>query len=215
MKKLLLISAFIGLLSGCTHQAVVSTVSPTNIYSGHDSKIDAQSTYTIDGTSLSKLKKEDAIKGMMCSAHRFPVDGTDAFITSIPAMLDSVFEIPTEQANDPRKNSVHFVFRVERFDPRVKYSPKFFSSEAESTVELSVSAVGSINGKRVFGTTVDSQRTKSSEGGSFCSGGEEGLAEATSAVIKDVLEKIGERISNSMTLRSTLATPQKQKQNGK
>lgn len=215
MKRFVFALGLVGILSGCTHQAVVSTVSPTNIYSGHDSKIDAQSTYTIDGTSLSKLRKEDAIKGMMCSAHRFPVDGTDAFITSIPAMLDSVFEIPTEQANDPRKNSVHFVFRVERFDPRIKYSPKFFSSEAESTVELSVSAVGSVNGKRVFGTTVDSQRTKSSEGGSFCSGGEEGLAEATSAVIKDVLEKVGERIANSMSLRSSLLPPQKTKSNTK
>ncbi len=202
MYKMLLAMATVVGLVGCTHTGTVSTVSATNIYSGFDSKVPGGSTYTIDGTSLSKLKKDDAVKGLICAAHRYPVDGTDSFITSVPSMLDSVFEEPTEQVNDTRKNVINFVFRVERYDAKLKFSKKFFSADGDATVDLSVSAVGSINGKRVFGTTVDSQRSASSEAGPFCSGGEEGLHEATAAVIKDVLEKIGERISNSAQVRA-------------
>ncbi len=208
MKKTVIFLVSSILIAGCTHTGVVSTVSPTNIYSGFDSKVPGGSTYAVDSTSLSKLKKDDAVKGYMCSAHKYPVDGSDSLMSSIPAMLDATFEDPTQQASDPRKNVPQFVFRVERFDPKIKFSPKFFAADGESTVELTMSVVGSINGKRVFGTTVDSQRSKSSEAGAFCSGGEEGLHEATAAAIKDVLEKIGERISNSQQLRAAL-TPTK------
>lgn len=209
--KVLAVSVCALLAVGCTHTGTVSTVSATNIYSGHDSKVPGRSTYTIDATSLTKLKKDDAVKGYFCAAHKYPVDGTDAFVSSVPSMLDAVFEESTEQVYDPRRDNINFVFRVERFEPRLKFSPKFFGSDGEATVDLSVSAVGSLNGKRVFGTTVDSQRSASSEAGPFCSGGEEGLHEATAAVIKDVLEKIGERISNNTQVRAVTAPPIKPK----
>jgi hypothetical protein len=210
MKKFILLMMVLSVVA-CTHTGTVSTVSPTNIYSGHDSKVAGKATYAIDSTSLTKLRKDDAVKGLLCGAHKYPVDGTDAFVASVPAMLDAVFEDSTEQANDPRKNTLNFVFRIERFDPRLKFTPKFFASDGEATVDLSVSAVGTYNGKRVFGTTVDSQRSASAEAGPFCSGGEGGLHEATAAVIKDVLEKIGERISNSSQIRDLVAVPQSTK----
>lgn len=208
MKKVLGLIVILGLV-GCTHTGTVSTVSPTNIYSGHDTKVPGSSTYTIDNTSLSKLKKDDAVKGYICGAHKYPVDGTDAFVTSIPPMMNAVFDDTTEQVSDPRKDMVNFVFRVERFEPRLKFSQKFFGADGEATVDLTVSATGTLNGKRIFGTTVDSQRNASSEAGPFCTGGEEGLHQATAAVIKDVLEKIGERISNSTSVRSAVSTPKK------
>lgn len=211
MNKIVISALFALSIVGCTHTGTVSTVAPTNIYSGYDSKVEGKSSYMIDATSLTKLKRDDAVKGFMCSAHKFPVDGTEAFVTSVPSMLGAVFEDPTEQVSDPRKNTINFVFRVERFEPRLKFSPKFFSADAEATVDMSLSVAGTYNGKRVFGTTVESQRSASSEAGSFCSGGEVGLHEATASVIKDVLEKIGERISNSNQVRAALASPSPKK----
>ena len=192
----------ISVLSGCAHRGTVSSVQATNIYSDNDSKIKSKVKYSIDDTSLSKLRKDDAVQGMQCAAHKFPVDAEDAFVSSLPSMLDSIFEnVVKAEAARSSDTELSLLFRVERFEPRVKFNPKFFSSDAEATVELSISVTGSKNGSRVFGTTVDSQRNRSGDGGGFCEGGGAVLADATRDVIKDVLEKAGERLASSQTLR--------------
>ena len=202
MKKIILLLATTTFLFGCTHQGLVSSVSATNIYSGFDSKILGGVTYTMDDTSLSILKNDDAVTGLQCAGHRFPVDGEDALKISIPIMLRSIFENDPQKSSMPQKDTIHLVFRVEHFEPKLKFNPKFLSVDADATVELGISATGTLNGKRVFGSAVDGQRTKSGDAGAFCSGGADVLADATRATIKDVLEKMGERLSNSQTLRS-------------
>lgn len=189
-------------LTGCSHTAVVSSARPTNVYSSHDQKINTKVSYTVDETSLSKLKKDDAISGFQCSAHRYPVDASAAFLGSLPSMLETVFEEHEETRGTPQKGTPQFVFRIERFEPRVKFNQKFLTSDADATVELAVSVVGTLDGKRVFGTSADTQRNSTGDAGSFCSGAGEVLADATSDAIKDVLEKIGERLANNNQLRS-------------
>ncbi len=117
-------------------------------------------------------------------------------------MLETVFEEHEEIKGTPQKNMPQFVFRIERFEPRVKFNQKFFTSDADATVELAVSVVGTLDGKRVFGTSADTQRNRTGDAGSFCSGAGEVLENATSDAIKDVLEKIGERMANNNQLRN-------------
>ena len=188
-------------LAGCTHTGTVSTVRATNVYSGHDSKVPGKVTYIVDTTSLSKLKKDDTVSGYQCGAHNYPVDGTEAFRASIPAMLEAVFENHAA-AETPQKGTVQLLFRVERFEPRLKFNRKFFGSDADATVDIAVSITGTLDGKRIFGTSVDGQRTKSGDGGAFCGSGGEVVADATRDAIKDVLEKLGERLTNSQQLRA-------------
>lgn len=189
-------------ITGCSHTAVVSSARPTNVYSSHDQKIATKVSYTVDETSLSKLKKDDAVSGFQCSAHRYPVDASSAFLGSIPSMLETVFDEYEETRGSPEKSTPQFVFRIERFEPRVKFNQKFFSADADATVELAVSVVGTLDGKRIFGTSADTQRNSTGDAGSFCSGAGEVLADATSDAIKDVLEKIGERLANNNQLRN-------------
>ena len=96
MRSSLLKLAGIGLISflavGCAHKGTVSTVRATNIYSDSEKKLPGNVTYVVDQTSLTKLQVADAVKGMQCGAHTFPVDGMDAFKQSFPQMLDQVFE---------------------------------------------------------------------------------------------------------------------------
>ncbi len=73
--------------------------------------------------------------------------------------------------------------------------------DAQATVEIGISMFGTRDGKRVIGTSVDSQRSSSGEVSSYCSGAGEVLADAARQAIKDVLEKVGERLSNSQNLR--------------
>jgi hypothetical protein len=194
---------FISMLAiGCAHKATVSTVRATNIYSDSDKKVSGSYTYLVDRTSLTKLKKDDTVQGMACSAHHFPIDGGEAFVNSLPHMLEEVFEtISKTSEGEGRANRTQLVFRVERFEPRLKFNQKFFGMDAEATVELGVSVVGTRDGKRVFGTTVDTQRSKSGDGGMYCSGGGEVVADATRDAIKDVLEKLGERMANTQAFR--------------
>lgn len=202
ISRLIFISLISFITFGCAHKATVSTVRATNIYSDSEKKVAGNHAYIIDRTSLTKLKKDDTVQGMVCSAHNFPIDGSEAFLNSLPSMLEEVFE-EVNKANEGeiKANTTQLVFRIERFEPRLKFNQKFFGLDAEATVELGISVVGTKDGKRVFGTTVDTQRTKSGDGGQMCGGGAEVIADATRDAIKDVLEKMGERMANSQALR--------------
>lgn len=190
------------ILSGCSHKGTVSSVRATNVYSNYSEKINATASYSVDGTSLSKLRKEDSVQGYTCAAHHYPVDGTDAFNASISTTLEQIFSNVTRREQSA-SDEVSLLFRVERFEPRLRFHQKFFGVDAEATVELGISVVGYRNGQQVFGTSVDSQRTRSGDGGAFCNGGGEVVADATREVIKDVLEKVGERIANAPKLRGS------------
>ncbi|MCQ9378276.1 hypothetical protein [Methyloversatilis sp. XJ19-49] len=198
-----LLSAFV---VGCSHKGVVRTVSATNVYSGHDEKHQKPVTYLVDDTSLTKLQKDDAVKGFLCGGHRFPVDAGEAFVASVPSLMESVFD-DFSQSGAAQQGKVQFVFRIERFDPRVKFTDKFFSADADATVDLGISVVATLDGRRVFGTAVDTQRSKSGDAGPMCAGGAEVLSDAMADAIKDVLEKAGERIANSQQLRELTKRP--------
>jgi hypothetical protein len=188
------------LLAGCAHNTTVSSVQAVNFYSENENKIQEEAKYSVDQTSLEKLSKKDTVQGFICSAHKFPIDGSEALIASLPSMMEQVFESAQKSDANRTNSGLMFLFRVERFDPRLKFNDKFFSVDAEATVEIGLSVVGYRDGVRVFGTTVDTQRTRSGSGGAVCDGGGAVLADATRDAIKDVLEKIGERMANSQKL---------------
>ena len=188
------------ILSGCAHKGTVSSVRATNVYSNYSEKISGTASFSVDGTSLTKLRKEDSVQGYVCAAHHYPVDGAEAFNASINATLEQIFD-DVSRREQASSDEVSLLFRVERFEPRMRFHQKFWGVDAEATVELGISVVGYRNGQRVFGTSVDSQRTRSGDGGAFCEGGGEVVADATREVIKDVLEKVGERIANAPKLR--------------
>jgi len=210
MKTSLLKLAGIGLISmlavGCAHKGTVSSVRATNIYSDSEKKLPGNVTYVVDQTSLTKLQVTDSVKGMQCGAHTFPVDGMDAFKQSFPQMLDQVFE-NIRQSDTPPKDGVALIFRVERFEPNIRFTPKFFGADGTATVDMGVSVTGNKNGTRVFGTTVDTQRTKNGDAGFYCSDGGQIVADAVRDASKDILEKLGERMANSASLRTALTPP--------
>lgn len=194
-----LVAAFI--LTGCTHQATVGTASPTNISSNYDTKISLPIVYTIDSMALTKLRRNGAVHGVRCRAHHYPVDGTEAFTGSVPPMMEAVFDNFHQSAPSPQKGITQLVFRIERFDPSVIFHEKYLGVDAHAKVELELSIFGIRDGTRVFGTTVETQRSTSGEVTTLCSGAGEVLADATRDAIKNVLEKAGERLANNPQLR--------------
>ena len=187
-------------LTGRTHQALVGTASPTNFSSRFDQRISSPVTYTIESTSLTKLQKNDTVIGFHCNTHSYPVDGIYAFTGSIPAMMEAVFDNFNESKGTPQKGIIQLVFRIERFEPRMMFKENF-GYDAFATVEVGLSVLGTRDGKRVFGTSVDSQHFRTGVAGPFCSRAGGVLADATREAIKDVLEKVGERLSNDQQLR--------------
>ncbi len=121
-------------------------------------------------------------------------------------MLEQVFESASKSESISASDDLSLLFRIERFESRLKFNEKLFSMDAEATVEIGLSVAGSRDGARVFGTTVESQRTRSGAAGAFCEGGGAVLADATRDAIKDVLEKVGERMANSQKLNPKIST---------
>jgi len=203
IKNFFIIIFMLASLFSCVHKGTVESARPTNIYSDSDKKIPGSFVYVVDKTSLSKLKRDDSVQGYLCGVHNYPVDATEAFTNSLPHMLEQVFEKITKvnEGSPPKANTVQLLFRVERFEPRLRFSQKFFGADADGNVELSVSVTGTKDGARVFGTTVDTQRNKHGDAGPFCAEGSQVVADGAKDAIKDVLEKLGERMANSQSLK--------------
>ena len=200
--KLAAVAIASSLLIACAHDIAVPAANPTNIYSDSDKKIPGKFSYSVDASTLYKFKASNALQGYVCAAHIYPIDGASAFATSIPTMLAQVFQKEVTNAPELKSDRTQLLFKIERFEPRMRVTQGLFSADANATVELAISVIGSRNNSRIFGTTVDTQRTKTGSAGPFCNDAGTVLADATKDAIKDVLEKIGERMANSQSLKS-------------
>ena len=67
-------------------------------------------------------------------------------------------------------------------------------------VELGFTVTG-LSGK-LMSTSVSASRSKITDGGMFCDGGADAMGQATSLAVKEALERVAERISNSDKIRS-------------
>jgi len=202
IKRILSIAAIAIITTGCAHKSMVSSVEATNIYSSYDDKIQGSFVYVVDDTSVSKLQVANTVQGFQCSAHKFPIDATSAFKASFPKFLDNIFETIQPANSADGKDLSTVVFRSERFQPSLRFIAGFMSADASATVEMAMSA--SVTGKngKIFSTMVDTSRTKMGDAGGFCEGGSLVLADATRDAMKDVLEKMGERLTNAPKLRA-------------
>jgi hypothetical protein len=145
----------------------------------------------------------------VCSAHTYPFESGDTMRASIMNSLDGVFEETLVRTHTPTMEEMRseniagvVVIRLDSFMPRLACQMGFWSGTCTATADLSFGIEISGPGGRLLGTSVGSSKTTDGDSGGACGDAANVFAEAYRLALRDALERMAERISNSPRVRN-------------
>ena len=204
MRKILIILAALG-VSACTYNASAPVSPAYDVYSNYDDKLPGQYALYVDSE---KLAGEYSVEGYACSAHNYSQDATGAFEQSVSKTFQNLVE-NLELVDQPlsardleaQGYTGMIIVEAEDIDVRINVIPGFWTSDMSADVDLAASL--RVNGRegRLLGTTVSGDDDAKTGAGAGCEGGAKALSEATSKALEDLMQRLGERLSNSRRLR--------------
>ena len=193
-------------LAGCAYNAPVPITPNLQVYSSYGEPLSGKFALFVDGAALSQTVKP---LGLNCSAHKFPVDLRDAFrqsvIKTVEQLVEEVVVVDTPLSGDQLTAEGYrgmILVRGESLNARLNVVSGFWSSTADSTVELSASLTEHDPAERVFGTTGMGQGNAQADAGGMCEGGATAIGMATEKAVRQLLGQLGERLSGSARLRT-------------
>ena len=204
MRQILIILAALG-VSACTYNASAPVSPAYDVYSNYDDKLPGQYALYVDAE---KLSGEYSVEGYACSAHNYSQDATGAFEQSVSQTFQNLVENlelvdQPLSANDLKAQGYTgmIIVEAEDIDVRINVIPGFWTSDMSADVDLAASL--RVNGRegRLLGTTVSGDDDAKTGAGAGCEGGAKALSEATSKALEDLMQRLGERLSNSRRLR--------------
>ena len=192
-----ILGAFL-LLTGCAFNAQVSSTDSAVSEIRTDKQTHKEVTIFISD-DLSNLKKDVKPSSFVCSANKYPLDVGPALKLSIRHVMDGAFSNVYEQTSAAPSDSsapYHFTFRLDSFEPRLTFTPGFWSASISASAELvmKVEATDS-KGKIIVRTTVSGDGMADGDG--QCPEGAQILALATQKAIKRTLENFIDKMINS------------------
>lgn len=196
--------------SGCAYNAKVESTSAPVSEIRQDKKINDNVSYFIDD-DVSTLNKKIKASTYMCSAHNFPLDAGDALKSSIVKVLDGTFTGTVHSSSkvfSKGDGKFKFIFSLESFDPKLRFSQGFWQATISSTTEVSLKVIiVDADGKEITRTTIFGEGSADSEG--QCGDGAQVLADSTNKAIKRMLENFVHKIINSDYLKPNAVTSDK------
>ena len=193
-------------MSGCSY-TVPTDISPaTNIYSNYSDKVPGRFALYVDAEEMAGDFK---VSGYACSAHTYPVDARSAFIGSVQSTMENIVE-EVEIVPRPMDSSTMLsrdlkgmiLVEVQDLDIDLIVLPGFWSASMEADAEVTVSLVVDGPSGRLLGTHVEGDDDHKAESGGACEGGAVAIGKAVEEAMKEALERLGEKLSNSPRIRN-------------
>ena len=192
-------------MAGCTYNSTAPVSASYDVYSNYSDKIPGRYALHIEGEEFSGDFKP---QGYNCSFHTFSQDASGAFSQSIVKTFENLIDYvePVEYPLDRNDITMRgldgqIIVKAENMDVRIRVIPGFWSSEIEADVDLAANmTVDSMNG-RLLGTTVSGDGDAITGAGSACDGGAEAMSLATSDALEELMQRLGERLTNSPRVR--------------
>lgn len=209
MKKLIIALTLVcATATGCTYKAPVDSIKSVNVYSAYEEKVPGNFAIIVE-TDESLFNKTVSPSSYQCGAHDFDLEFASSFVASVKEANAGIFEsvasrttIPTVAEMEKDSLSGYVLIQGKFFEPRITFIPGFFSARSNATVNIGFDySVRDKHNKLIVTGTVSGERSYEGEAGAFCSSGTDTLMQATQKAMRDVLERYGERISNSEKLR--------------
>ncbi len=194
------------LLSACTYHVQTVGTPQLDVYSNYSQKVPGKWAIAIDD---SKLQKEVHSQDYTCAANVFPIDLRSSFRSSAISTFQNIVEnvevldrpVPIQDLQ--RRGFTGEIFlRGEDLRSHLTYDPGWWSTKADSRVELDVGLVVDGANGRLVGTRATGKGDAVHDAGMFCGGTPDALADASQAAMKDVLGTLGERFTNAPQVRS-------------
>jgi len=197
----------VSLFSGCAYNVQPAPVPVVNVQASYDTKIGGGWALVLDD-SLSNVSRQVKPASFVCSAHSFPVVLGDALPSSLRRMFEQVFEQVQTRATPPSVDSLSrealkgtLLVRLEEFSPRITCQTGFFSGTCSASADIAVSVNARGPDGTLFATTASGSKVADGSSGGACEGGSQVLGDAINRSMKDMLERLGERVSNAPRLR--------------
>lgn len=194
-------------IHGCAYQVPTVSAPAVNVYSNYDDKVPGKYFLTVE-QNQSVLKRDISASSYVCSAHKFPVDATQSFETSVLQTMTNIFDevepvqpAPTISTMQKFGAAGSILVKADTFQPRLSCSAGFWSGNCTSNVDLSIGVVVNSPSGRLLATSAGASRSVDVDAGGACEGGANAIAQAISAAIKESLERVAERLTNSPRLR--------------
>ena len=199
--------ALVLFLGGCSYAVKPVSMPAMNIYSSYDEKIPGTWVVVID-QDMENISREIRTSSYVCSAHKYPINVGDAIATSVKRTMRSVFENTIDRTSMPtneelialRANGTVLV-KLDTFEPRLRCSQGFWSVLCTGSADIEFGVIVRGRNGKLFATSVGDSAIIDGDGGGACQGGANVLSEAISKSVKEALERMGERLSNSPKLR--------------
>jgi len=194
-------------MSACSYNVQPTSAPAVNVYSSYDEKIPGNWAVVID-EDTTVINREISPSSYVCSAHNYPFSTGNTMTVSIQRTMSQIFEETVNRSMIPSIDEMTksmmdgYVFvRLDSFSPRLSCSTGWWSAKCTSTVDLSFGIEArEVNGDK-FATSVGSTKSFDGDGGGACGEASSILAEAYRLALKDAMERLAERASNSTRLR--------------
>jgi len=193
-------------ISGCAYRANTKVSPALDIYSNYDNKIPGRFALYVDADDL---KSDVKMTGYNCAAYSYPVDASATFTSSVKKTFENlVDEIDIVQSPLDRTQISSGGYRglimvkAEDLAVDLRVIPGFFSAEIEADATIIARLTVEGDSGRIMGTSVEGDKTYRTDAGFACDGGATAVGRAVNKAMKETLERLGERLSNSVRLRS-------------
>jgi hypothetical protein len=194
------------IVSACSYQVQTISAPQLDVYSNYERKVPGKWALVVDASQFTHSVKAE---GLACAAHNFPVDLRSSFKQSAAATFENIVdslevldtEVPAETLINRGYAGVISV-KAEDLRSRLIFEPGFFSSTADTTIELDAGLTVYGPRGKLLGTRGTGKGDGNSESGAFCGGSTKAIEHASESAMKDLLGVLGERFSNAPQIRS-------------
>jgi hypothetical protein len=208
-QKVLFRTAFsltlISLLGACSHPVTAPSAPALNVYTSYSDKIPGRFALVVEAGGWYKIVKPSS---HICAAHDFPFDANSAFKESVKRTVEQlvdqveIFQTPPTRETMNRDNITGtIIIKADTFEPRLTFVPGFWSGSVSSTIDMSANLTVDGPQGRLLGTSAGASRTSDNSNVGSCADGMHALSDASSKGIRELMERLGERLGNAQKVR--------------
>lgn len=193
-------------VAGCAYDAPVANSPAFNVYSSYSDKIPGRFALYVDDRKIGPRVAN--IRTHMCSGHSFHVDTGGSFATSVHQTFRNLVE-EIEVVRQPIAGADlaaggftgMIVVAMEDADFELTFVEGFWSSKVDGEAEYVARILVDGPYGRVLGTTVEATEDYHGGAGFYCDGGSAAISQASSAALKELMERLGDRLVNAPRVR--------------
>jgi hypothetical protein len=204
--RLLVVLPFLLAASGCTYDASVANSPAFNVYSNYSDKIPGRFALYVDDRKVGARVAN--VRTHACSAHSFRVETGSSFATSVHQTFRNLVEeievVPQPVAGadlGSRGFTGMIAVAMEDADFELTFIEGFWSDQVEGEAEYVARILVDGPQGRVLGTTAEASEDYRGGAGFGCDGGSAAISQASSAALKKLMERLGDRLVNAPRVR--------------